>query len=225
MVIQRYNDCFNTQPPEGGCNGNGSAAKASGVSTRSRPKAAGKNASRFARIYEVSTRSRPKAAGHQCRILRGGRGFNTQPPEGGCGNTYLETLHSVVSTRSRPKAAGVKPACSCTANSFNTQPPEGGCSAKITPFSRASGFNTQPPEGGCDTMLGVISLSWVSTRSRPKAAGKAVKGGSFVKTFQHAAARRRLFLRFCVIWCNNLVSTRSRPKAAAIRTAITGLTA
>ena len=57
-----------------------------------------------------------------------------------------------------------------------------------------AGFNTQPPEGGCWVMLVVIFI---------------------LKKFQHTAARRRLQrykVKFRDIY---VVSTHSRPKAAA----------
>ena len=37
-----------------------------------------------------------------------GEGFNTQPPEGGCGTALWPEKHDIVSTHSRPKAAAVR---------------------------------------------------------------------------------------------------------------------
>jgi len=55
-----------------------------GVSTHSRPKAAGITETRVLHLQNVSTHSRPKAAGcGQIHARGGGHGFNTQPPEGG----------------------------------------------------------------------------------------------------------------------------------------------
>ena len=77
----------------------------------------------------VSTRSRPKAAGKYGTVLATlVSGFNTQPPEGGWMPYFM--IHggnNMVSTRSRPKAAGfllfgIQQISYC----FNTQPPEGG---------------------------------------------------------------------------------------------------
>ena len=78
----------------------------------------------------VSTHSRPKAAA----LLLGGRahirrGFNTQPPEGGCTQKAVRKAQK---------------------NCFNTQPPEGGCQRQVKPLRMIESFNTQPPEGGCD---------------------------------------------------------------------------
>ena len=55
-----------------------------GVSTHSRPKAAGIGNFGGIKIKIVSTHSRPKAAGHVSNpSLIKMFGFNTQPPEGG----------------------------------------------------------------------------------------------------------------------------------------------
>ena len=58
------------------------------------------------------------------------RGFNTQPPEGGC-KLSQNIVNEVI-------------------DSFNTQPPEGGCVAYDDDGNEIDGFNTQPPEGGCE---------------------------------------------------------------------------
>ena len=100
-----------------------------------------------------------------------------------------------VSTHSRPKAAAHRTLCSLSANSgFNTQPPEGGCSYHDTLKTVRASFNTQPPEGGCN--------------AQSRTVGRGVM-------FQHTAARRRLpSIQKCKALIL-LVSTHSRPKAAA----------
>ena len=100
-----------------------------------------------ARINFVSTRSRPKAAGSlfTWRVIKWGC-FNTQPPEGGWAAAKTFALVIRVSTRSRPT---LRSWTGCL--SFNTQPPEGG-------WVHADYGND-------------AALAWVSTRSRPKAAG------------------------------------------------------
>ena len=56
-------------------------------------------------------------------------------------------------------------------------------------------FNTQPPEGGWRIALGIGYLIFVSTHSRPKAAGWATASRLRSSSmFQHTAARRRLAL-------------------------------
>ena len=58
---------------------------------------------------------------------------------------------------------------------FNTQPPEGGWRTPRSPATSLCGFNTQPPEGG-----------WMPAKAALKV----------FCMFQHAAARRRLDLRW-----------------------------
>ena len=55
-------DCFNTQPPEGGCDDNIEAWAREAVSTHSRPKAAASVSDAAPWGLLVSTHSRPKAA-------------------------------------------------------------------------------------------------------------------------------------------------------------------
>ena len=76
-----------------------------GVSTHSRPKAAGSFLIQANHQLTVSTHSRPKAAGILVlRLRRFTRGFNTQPPEGGWEQS---------------------PSAQAERDGFNTQPPEG----------------------------------------------------------------------------------------------------
>ena len=120
---------------------------------------------------------------------------------------------------------------------FNTQPPEGGCRLWPAPGLLAAGFNTQPPEGGCLALRSLAGMAVVSTHSRPKAAAKPTpperrghmfqhtaarrrllgQAGSLskIRTFQHTAARRRLRGLGRKERAMKLVSTHSRPKAAA----------
>ena len=77
-----------------------------GVSTHSRPKAAGDCSQVLAVSRAVSTHSRPKAAGSEM---------------------LLGALGLIVSTHSRPKAAGwLNDTNTGKTLGFNTQPPEGG---------------------------------------------------------------------------------------------------
>ena len=63
-----------------------------------------------------------------------------------------------------------------TGMGFNTQPPEGGWRAATCHNASIMRFNTQPPEGGWLLVaLGVTFASYVSTHSRPKAAGASLK--------------------------------------------------
>ena len=82
-----------------------------------------------------------------------------------------------------------------TLERFNTQPPEGGCGRHSLSLFWPQCFNTQPPEGGC-----ALSYCFL-IKSRQK--------------FQHTAARRRLQTRTTFLTNFVIVSTHSRPKAAA----------
>ena len=63
-LLRRMDDCFNTQPPEGGW--------------------VFQSLNRM--MFAVSTHSRPKAAADAVMLIITHGGFNTQPPEGGCTN-------------------------------------------------------------------------------------------------------------------------------------------
>jgi len=76
------------------------------VSTHSRPKAAARHACDRHPAFAVSTHSRPKAAAWgRCKRIGRATGFNSQPPEGGCGKFDGVEVIREVSTHSRPKAA------------------------------------------------------------------------------------------------------------------------
>ena len=220
QMRRRLHCCFNTQPPEGGCAPlpSSSTPPAAFQHTAARRRLPQKSygctpkerfqhtaarrrlrwaANRHLRETVVSTHSRPKAAAvvpglerylKQC--------FNTQPPEGGCASgPRASTKTFSVSTHSRPKAAAL--VCrigTCFIGCFNTQPPEGGCKGSAYRNGVRPGFNTQPPEGGC------LGRRWDATAT--------------VK-FQHTAARRRLPHMDAERLAQGLVSTHSRPKAAA----------
>ena len=151
-----------------------------------------------------------------------------------------------------------QPTCQC----FNSQPPEGGWPSGYKFKTQPKGFNSQPPEGGwvrrskhtciryqfqltaARRRLGAAWIRaflrvWVSTHSRPKAAGPSEPGAPsepgvsthsrpkaagfshsfavFSVKFQLTAARRRLVKDAYDIVKGSLVSTHSRPKAAGGR--------
>ena len=151
----------------------------------------------FTIALNVSTHSRPKAAAKsQSQKLTQKQGFNTQPPEGGCADKIAHDIaKSSVSTHSRPKAAAV------------------GRNRKVRSFLC---FNTQPPEGGCPY---TFHKKAVDSLFQHTAARRRLQNGlisiSKADLFQHTAARRRLLMAVLftlMIW---VVSTHSRPKAAA----------
>ena len=214
---------FNTQPPEGGWALQIYANRRKGVSTHSRPKAAGnreawskpenpvsthsrpKAAAQPARPDPlsgvVSTHSRPKAAGWQAAFGCACRRFNTQPPEGGCQSSAEVAAECTdVSTHSRPKAAGAKLAEVSAERQFQHTAARRRLFqvACVLPVPHLRRFNTQPPEGGCYLAILERLGQSVSTHSRPKAAAVSSSELSLSVVFQHTAARRRLRGRG---WC------------------------
>ena len=186
---------FNTQPPEGGWVRCAIRLGNYGVSTHSRPKAAGKRDLDnlvHAMFQHTAARRRldlyiPKAA-----FLVS---FNTQPPEGGW------------AARAR-RAAGRR-------KRFNTQPPEGGWLTELPEHNVLFEFQHTAARRRLvvhGTML--FLLYSVSTHSRPKAAGRWWAACGTSGKFQHTAARRRLVVGTSGRTGCRAVSTHSRPKAA-----------
>ena len=103
-------------------------ARRLGVSTHSRPKAAGIQKNKRALPYLVSTHSRPKAAG---------RAFL---------HAHIATAFQLTAARRRLAVRLIR--LSKRLTSFNSQPPEGGWHRADERRGRAARFNSQPPEGG-----------------------------------------------------------------------------
>ena len=171
-----------------------------------------------------------------CRSRRGC--FNSQPPEGGWSRCAIGAtpprLFQLAAARRRLARSKKNEHDRCR---FNSQPPEGGwflpatTNLSFTAFQLAAArrrleqhcaavlrqprFNSQPPEGGWHEGYAFFPMRFVSTRSRPKAAGCALYWfSSHQASFQLAAARRRLVLAQSSRLSSEAVSTRSRPKAA-----------
>ena len=147
---------FNTQPPEGGCAQGVLLHFFDGVSTHSRPKAAGQQQG-SSRAYGGFQHTAARR-----RLLRflvsqsQTKGFNTQPPEGGCPiGRFSFSLISFQHTAARRRLDGGR----------HGQPDR-------------LGFNTQPPEGGWRYPEPSDVEILVSTHSRPKAAGPSKTGSS-----------------------------------------------
>ena len=128
-IPPRPNMCFNTQPPEGGwltalgwlpkrCMFQHAAAR--------RRLAAHHDRNKYAKI--VSTRSRPKAAGRRFPSRRRSlKRFNTQPPEGGWQLSCSVTRWICGFNTQPPEGGWIHPADTpYFQHCFNTQPPEGG---------------------------------------------------------------------------------------------------
>ena len=167
-----------------------------GVSTHSRPKAAGYRDLPLLIERLVSTHSRPKAAGQKIAGLnrtskfqltaarrRLGpilfmwvvlRCFNSQPPEGGWPSSQPSAHSFRVSTHSRPKAAGcrygrhaaIRGRFQLTAARRRLGPP----AVSLSNSMRVS-THSRPKAAGSMLRAHLLPLV-VSTHSRPKAAGR-----------------------------------------------------
>ena len=147
--------------------------EAHGVSTHSRPKAAGAVNQPHDRLRQVSTHSRLKAAGIYSKsdFVIEPVSTHSRLKAAGWHDTNGWFI-GAVSTHSRLKAAGgCIYVCGCIAVCFNTQPPEGGWSTNPCSWFTAICFNTQPPEGGWIQRFIGADGHKVSTHSRLKAAG------------------------------------------------------
>ena len=215
---RRPSVCFNTQPPEGGCQCWAGCFCKARSSFNTQPPEGG--CLRFragepppAPFQHTAARRRlPAGQMERCSVCS----FNTQPPEGGC-VTQSDTLTGdKVSTHSRPKAAARGAGCKIIFEEVSTH---------SRPKAAANGCTVR-------TIYGTVS-----THSRPKAAAYIRESTISTAKFQHTAARRRLrkghinqrrntmfqhtaARRRLPDWYNNgdglrLVSTHSRPKAAA----------
>ena len=165
------------------------------VSTHSRPKAAAEVAACDFGKWGVSTHSRPKAAARRPAPP------HSPPP---------------VSTHSRPKAAAPNIQKGKHNRRFQHTAARRRLRHKKPCFVVKSGFNTQPPEGGCSSLVTVLSaiasFQHTAARRRLHAVHLTVPPHG---QFQHTAARRRLQLQIVDLKDLIVVSTHSRPKAAA----------
>ena len=147
-----------------------------GVSTHSRPKAAGFFPHVIGLLGMVSTHSRPKAAGL----------LTEQPPP------FKSFQHTAARRRLETKNRQNR-LCCC----FNTQPPEGGWAFKLFCAQQGCCFNTQPPEGGWKATRR-FSDDGAGFNTQPPEGGWAcvAADGKAAVWFQHTAARRRLVVFF-----------------------------
>ena len=116
--------------------------EAHGVSTHSRPKAAGAVNQPHDRLRQVSTHSRLKAAGIYSKSDFVIEPVSTHSRLKAAGFLYHALNRSlIVSTHSHLKAAGI-PVCIqyVSVGSFNTQPPEGGWASTRKPGVYAEWF-------------------------------------------------------------------------------------
>ena len=151
-VARSANDCFNSQPPEGGCTRHGEHRFFRSVSTHSRPKAAALARLFLPHLCFVSTHSRPKAAACSPRLPTCcWLSFNSQPPEGGCNVCDRVLSKRLVSTHSRPKAAAHR---------------------RTAPMKDLTVSTHSRPKAAAPECFIVERQGGVSTHSRPKAAAR-----------------------------------------------------
>ncbi len=83
---------------------------------------------------------------------------------------------------------------------------------------KALSFNTQPPEGGWKDWACLLPNLYVSTHSRPKAAGtgKAYDSTTVYVVSTHSRPKAAGYM-VAAAPINDTVSTHSRPKAAGVR--------
>ena len=210
------------------------------VSTRSRPKAAGKYGTVLATLVSGFNTQPPEGGWFEVSsIFFESSSFNTQPPEGGWMPYFM--IHggnNMVSTRSRPKAAGfllfgIQQISYC----FNTQPPEGGwLNNQQTNHAelmfqhaaarrrlgrhniRGRAFQAFQHAAARRRLVcsAMSSINRIGFNTQPPEGGWLVRGVRLLRMdgFQHAAARRRLVYLLLLFLNHQTVSTRSRPKAA-----------
>ena len=210
------------------------------VSTHSRPKAAGYamyQGAEESRVFQhtAARRRLPK----RTTALHPRLGFNTQPPEGGC-PWFKLAMHDdgmFQHTAARRRLSRLLP-LTCALAMFQHTAARRRLVNLVVFLTPVICFNTQPPEGGCGEYAVATNWRGVSTHSRPKAAGvckmSLLTRSSFQHTaarrrlawlmrrqaavclFQHTAARRRLACAAHYLHVALIVSTHSRPKAAAL---------
>ena len=166
-----------------------------GVSTHSRPKAAGTGNKRVKQgVHRFQhTAARRRLAVFVVQNHGHDACFNTQPPEGGwCCSFFYQAK------------------CAC----FNTQPPEGGwaLAEEVGNFNRVS-THSRPKAAGFPLRRLVVLQVFQHTAARRRLAGRAAPTEKRY-WFQHTAARRRLVWECWRFWIDRVVSTHSRPKAA-----------
>ena len=146
-------NCFNTQPPEGGC----LRFSALGIRRQLFQHTAARRRLRLRTVrYEVGTWFQHTAA--RRRLLNS--------------MVSLYRLKRFQHTAARRRLH--KSGCALLQRQgFNTQPPEGGCHSFSPKYRNLGCFNTQPPEGGCSGKRPYTAPDVVSTHSRPKAAASS----------------------------------------------------
>ena len=209
---------FNTQPPEGGWDGQMGAGFGRYSFNTQPPEGGWAILKMFCSARRAGFNTQPPEGGWD------GNGtkeiswacFNTQPPEGGWLMTMLirQGMSAFQHTAARRRLGddrfrkrrrhrfntqppeggwrGAPPPRSHPA-SFNTQPPEGGWRRPPRHQRQLRGFNTQPPEGGWVYFLGYLKYTLCFNTQPPEGGWRRKSTAKRSRQwFQHTAARRRL---------------------------------
>ena len=190
-------DCFNTQPPEGGWALGCTAKRLNRVSTHSRPKAAG-----FASCGQIPptylfqhTAARRRLAAPSRFPLSNKQFQHTAARRRLAVREEKERVRYVVSTHSRPKAAGLFTCKPIKAKRFQHTAARRRLARNLRFGAMSKLFQHTAARRRLVCVVNRAGVdSFVSTHSRPKAAGSAPSGKPFTVT----------------------VSTHSRPKAAGL---------
>ena len=188
--------CFNTQPPEGGCefafHKDSREIWFQHTATR-----------RWLRLYPanggllyVSTHSHPKVAAFVGGVHSAAYAEfqHTATRRWLLANKVVGSTLTMVSTHSHPKVAaqGIRSPYA-QPDSFNTQPPEGGCLAHQAVIMWMACFNTQPPEGGCPYRPTTDRFCSSFNTQPPEGGCSPACGIEYQREqFQHTATRRWL---------------------------------
>ena len=163
--------CFNTQPPEGGWTVDFETQTASHVSTHSRPRAAGGVIGIISpKILFQHTAARGRLEDTVAGVLFSGM-----------------FQHTAARGRLEDTVAGV-----LFSGMFQHTAARGRLDQRDVAKFGGWRFNTQPPEGGWRSHWHYFAEDFVSTHSRPRAAGTVCDSGGYAREFQHTAARGRL---------------------------------
>ena len=233
--------CFNTQPPEGGCEGTYWRINAwYNVSTHSHPKVAAQTKPGEDLYEDVSTHSHPKVAALLNRPHAGGIAFqHTATRRWLPSFTSSRYFSANVSTHSHPKVAAFFHQCrSVTANVSTHSHPKVAAGFFISIITTIKVSTHSHPKVAAIVECDIQDESLVSTHSHPKVAAWRTWQSRFPETgfntqppeggcvrcileclvaiqFQHTATRRWLRPLWLGYYLQSTVSTHSHPKVAA----------
>ena len=166
----------------------------------------------------VSTHSHPKVAVHPCLSRFPPVYVSTHSHPKVAIRVDVDNRNTAVSTHSHPKVAAHSKSQTEGAHcGFNTQSPEGGWCMRVYNNLRLRRFNTQSPEGGWPCVFRLMPCCKCFNTQSPEGGCQCNHFQQHEEQkFQHTAARRRLQVLDGPPPLGIVVSTHSRPKAAAL---------